>query len=91
MQTLKNFHEKMASRPELQKCKQAALGILENQYKSHEANLKDMVSTLKASIQAEQRQASRAFQPEIQKEMAKAYTQCAQEKGEKRDGPEHMT
>ncbi|ROW12852.1 hypothetical protein VMCG_00483 [Cytospora schulzeri] len=81
MKTLKNFHENIHSRPELQKCKTASLNILESQYQNHEANIKAMVGTMKASIQAEQRQASRAFLPEIKKEMVKAYSQCAEEKG----------
>lgn len=91
MQTLKNFHEEMASRPGLQKCKLTALSILEKQHKSHEANIKDVISTMKSSIQAEQRQASRAFQPEIQKEMSKVYSQCAEEAGETRPQPNNRS
>lgn len=82
MESLKNFQQTMSSRPELQKCKAVSLKILEQQYQSHEEKIRAMVDSLKTSIQAEQRQASRAFLPEIQKEMLKAYSQCAKETGE---------
>ncbi|ROW14908.1 hypothetical protein VPNG_03302 [Cytospora leucostoma] len=81
MDTLKGFHNEMSSRPELEKCKLASLNILGHQIKSHETSIRDMVGTIKASIQAEQRQANRAFLPEIKKEMTKAYSQCKEEKG----------
>ncbi|KAK7740576.1 hypothetical protein SLS53_005421 [Cytospora paraplurivora] len=81
MDTLKEFHNMMSSRPELEKCKLASLNILRHQIKSHETSIRDMIGTIKASIQAEQRQANRAFLPEIKKEMAKPYSQCKEEKG----------
>lgn len=82
MMSLESFHQTMSSRPELQKCKAASLKVLEKQHQSHEENIRAMVDSIKTSIQSEQRQASRAFLPGIQKEMLKAYSQCANETGQ---------
>lgn len=78
---LKEFHNMMSSRPELEKCKIASMKILEQQITTEVENMRAIVSGMKGSIQEQQRQASRTFLPEIQKQMQKAYKQVAEEKG----------
>lgn len=80
-QKLKEFHNMMSSRPELEKCKIASMKILEQQITTEVENMKAICTGLKGSIQEQQRQASRTFLPEIQKQMQKAYKQVAEEKG----------
>ncbi|KUI59553.1 Nuclear GTPase SLIP-GC [Cytospora mali] len=81
LKALKDFHDTMSSRPELEKCKKVSLKLLEQQIVSHATNMKNTIEIIQASIQKEQRQASRTFLPEIKKEMTKAYSQCVVEKG----------
>ncbi|KUI65367.1 Nuclear GTPase SLIP-GC [Cytospora mali] len=81
LKALKDFHNTMSSRPELEKCKKVSLKLLEQQIVSHATSMKNTIEIMQASIQNEQRQASRAFLPEIKEEMTKAYSQCAVEKG----------
>lgn len=80
-QELTGFYSEMSSRPELEKCKMASLKILGQQITTEVENMKVKVEGMKGSIQEQQRQASRTFLPEIQKQMVKAYTLVAQEKG----------
>lgn len=80
-QELTEFYSMMSSRPELEKCKMASLKILGQQIITESQNMKVKVASMKGTIQEEQRQASRTFLPEIQKQMIKAYTLVAQEKG----------
>lgn len=87
MVQVKDFHDMMSSRPELEKCKSVSLRILGQQVRNHGASISDTITILKASTQAEQRQTSRSFLPEIKKEMTKAYDHCAAEKGEIRHNP----
>lgn len=78
---LTDFHNMMSSRPELEKCKMASMKILGQQIKNVVESMKVKVTGLKGAIQEQQREASRTFLPEIQKQMQKAYTAVAQEKG----------
>lgn len=81
-QQLAEFHTMMSSRPELRRCKEEPLRSLLRQIKFYEAIMTDKVANLKSSIQNEQRQASRAFHPEIKNQMLKAYTLASNEQGE---------
>lgn len=78
---LKEFHDMMSSRPELEKCKMASLKILGQQITTETEKMKDKVTSIKATIQGRQREASRALCPEIQKQMKKTYELNAKEKG----------
>lgn len=80
-QKLRDFHSMMSSRPELEKCKMASMKILGDQISSAVEKMKDKVTEVKAAIQGQQREASRLFQPEIHKQMEKAYDLVAAEKG----------
>lgn len=80
-QELLRFHNMMSSRPELEKCKMASLKILGQQITNELQKMKDKIDGMKASIQEQQRQASRTFHPEIKKQMLKAYNLVAEEKG----------
>lgn len=80
-QELTGFYSMMSSRPELEKCKMASLKILGQQITTEVENMRVIVIGMKGSIQEQQRQASRTFLPEIQKQMVKAYALVAQEKG----------
>lgn len=65
----------------MKKGKARSMRILEAQIANHEAAMKDAISSVKAQIHAEQRQANRLFIPEIKSEMQKIYPLCAAEKG----------
>lgn len=71
---LRGFQEIMSSRPELRRCKMTQLHTLSRQVKNYETSMINNVTNMKASIQAEQREASRAFYPEIKNQMLPAYT-----------------
>lgn len=80
-QGLREFHSTMSSRAELEKSKMASLRILGQQITNYEASMQEKVVSMKATLQEEQRQASRTFLPEIKKQMEKTYEQVASEKG----------
>jgi hypothetical protein len=84
---LRDFHSKMAARPELQKCKKSSMRIISKQVDTHSDSIVSTIKSMKTEIQSEQRQASRAFMPEIKKEMMNAYQLCGNEKGEKTKSP----
>ncbi|KAI3400969.1 hypothetical protein diail_1177 [Diaporthe ilicicola] len=80
-QKLKGFHIMMSSRLK-QWCSPAALFNLNQQITSYEASMKQEVTGMKVKIQGEQRQANRAFVPEIQKQMVEVYEKISTEEGE---------
>lgn len=83
MKELLAFHNLLTSRAELHKGRTASLRLLEGQLKHHEASITDVVNGVKGQLQADQREASRIFLPEIKDVMTKVYDQCAAEKGRK--------
>lgn len=78
---LRGFHTLFSSRNEMKEGKARSLRILEAQIVNHEAAMKDAINTVKAQINADQREANRLFIPEIKLEMQKIYHLCAAEKG----------
>ncbi|KAK2605099.1 hypothetical protein N8I77_007970 [Diaporthe amygdali] len=79
---LRDFHSMMSCRPELERCKKAPLLTLSRQIDVYEKMMKNKTTSMKASIQGEQRQASRAFYPEIKQQMSKAYSIIVEEEGQ---------
>lgn len=80
--TLKEFHNMMSARPEVQKCKMSSMRIFSQQLDIHSKSIVTTIESMKDEIQREQRQANRAFLPEIKQEMLGVYEICKQEKGE---------
>ncbi|KAK7717579.1 hypothetical protein SLS64_003073 [Diaporthe eres] len=80
-QRLRDFHAMMSSRLELRRCKMKQLHTLSRQLKNYETSMTNNIINVKVSIQAEQREASRAFYPEIKNQMLKAYTLVTNEEG----------
>lgn len=78
---LEDFHAIMASREELQKGRIASMRLLRDQLKNHEATIQNAIISAKAQIQADQRDASRLFLPEIKESMSNIYATCAGQKG----------
>lgn len=78
---LNQFHQEMSSRPELEKCKMASLKLLGQQITTEVEEMRGKVTEIKKNIQDQQREASRAFHPEIQKQMTKTYGLVRDEKG----------
>lgn len=81
---LRDFHAMMSSRLELRRCKMKQLHALLRQLKNYETSMTNNVTNVKASIQAEQREANRAFYSEIKNQMLKAYTLVSDEHGKRR-------
>ncbi|KAL1880627.1 hypothetical protein Daus18300_001238 [Diaporthe australafricana] len=79
---LVGFHSMISSRPGLQYCKTASLHNVGEQIMNHVRSMRAEVVCVKAKIQGEQRQASRAFVPEIRNQMAEVYQRVAEEAGE---------
>jgi hypothetical protein len=79
--TLKEFHGTMAARPEIQKCRMSSMRIFGQQLEVHSKSIEATIQSMKADIQSEQRQANKAFTPEIKAEMIQVYKLCKQEKG----------
>lgn len=79
--SLQDFHNQAVSRPGLANTRNTTLRMLEQQLPDHGANIFDVVETVKRSIRAEQREASRLFYPEVQKQMRDAYDECGSERG----------
>ncbi|KAG8156694.1 hypothetical protein KVR01_013485 [Diaporthe batatas] len=78
---LKEFHGVMSSRRELEKCRTLCVRILSQQLDVHSKSIEATIQSMKDDIQSEQRQANKAFTPEIQAEMLEVYRLCRQEKG----------
>lgn len=81
---LRDFHAMMSSRLELRGCKTTQLDTVLRQLRSYETSMTNNVTDMKVSIQAEQREASRAFYPEIKNQMLEAYTLVTDEQGKSR-------
>lgn len=75
---LRGFHNLMLSRT---KVKPSVLRNLEVQLETHEATISDAINIALMRLQADQREASRMFLPEIEKAMTEVYDECAQQKG----------
>lgn len=82
--TIKQFQNTMADRPELQKCRRSSMRMFTQQLEAHSSSIKETITTMKADIQRQQREANRAFEPEIKQEMLGVYEVCKKEKGEGR-------
>lgn len=79
---LKEFHGMMASRRELQKYQTLCSRIFSQQLDAHSKSIEATIQSMKADIQGEQRQANKAFTPEIKTEMLQVYELCKKEKGQ---------
>lgn len=80
--TLKQFQDMMAARPELQKCKRSSVRMFNKQLETHSASMEGTIILMKQDIQRQQREANSYFLPEIKQEMMGVYEACKKETGE---------
>lgn len=80
---LKEFQAMMAARPELQKCRTSSMRIFSQQLEAHSSSIEQTITGIKDDMQHQQREANRAFLPEIKEEMMNVYKLCNQEKGKR--------
>ncbi|KAI7787974.1 tat pathway signal sequence [Diaporthe eres] len=79
--TLKQFQDMMAARPELQKCRRSSMRIFSQQLEAHSSSIEATIESMKEDIQRQQRKANDEFLPQIKDEMKGVYELCKKEKG----------
>ncbi|KAK1531727.1 hypothetical protein CPAR01_11376 [Colletotrichum paranaense] len=78
---LEDFHGSVISRSQELGADYNGINMLSTQLRAHTARLREIPGTLRTVVQELQREASRGFQPVVQREMQPAYDVCVAESG----------